>query len=323
MKTTANPGWKTSKRKVSKTPKGVVSSQHSPTDVYENFTKLILDKLEQGIIPWYQPWNSNGLPSNYLTKKPYRGINLWLLVSLNHDLPYYLTFKQAKELGGMVKKGSKAIPVCYWNFAYKHKETGRTIPEGLLGDFPIDTLIKVCFLKEYKVFPIEQIDGIDWVIPEMGENQSLPILERCEAVYSNMFEAPRLTHEKEEAYYHPSLDLINLPPKPRFKSAEDYYAVLYHELVHSTGHKNRLNRPGVEEIDYFGSENYSNEELIAEMGSGFLCGFTGIQQARLIDNQAAYIQNWIARLKNDKQLLIDAASKAQKAVDYILNVCPF
>ncbi len=323
MKTTANPGWKTSEGKVSKTQKGEVSTQHSPTDVYEHFTKLILDKLEQGIIPWYQPWNSNGLPSNYLTKKPYRGINLWLLVSLNHDLPYYLTFQQAKELGGMVKKGSKAIPVCYWNFVYKHKESGRTIPEGLLGDYPIDSLTKVCFLKEYKVFPIEQIEGIDWELPEIGENQSLPVLDRCESVYNGMFDPPRLIHEKEEAYYHPNLDLINLPSKPRFRTAEDYYAVLFHELVHSTGHKNRLNRPGVEEIDYFGSENYSNEELIAEMGAGFLCGFSGIQQARLVENQAAYIQSWIARLKNNKQLLIDAASKAQKAVDYILNVCPF
>lgn len=323
MKTTAKNSRKTAKGKIFNSRKGEVETKHSPSDVYENFTKLILDKLEEGIVPWYQPWNSKGLPSNYLTKKPYRGINLWLLVSLNHEFPFYLTFQQAKELGGMVKKGSKAIPVCYWNFVYKHKETGRTIPEGLLGDYPIEMLTKVCFLKEYKVFPIEHIEGIDWVLPEKGENQNLPVLKRCESVYFEMYEPPRLTHEREEAYYHPKLDLINLPPKPRFRSAEDYYAVLFHELVHSTGHRNRLNRPGVEEIDYFGSENYSNEELIAEMGAGFLCGFTGIQQARLIDNQAAYIQNWIARLKNDKNLLIDAASKAQKAVDYILNVSPF
>ncbi|GMQ30711.1 ArdC family protein [Algoriphagus confluentis] len=323
MKTTAKNSRKSANGKAARARKGEVDTQWTPTDVYESFTQLILDKLEQGVVPWYQPWNCNGLPSNYLTKKPYRGINLWLLLSLNHELPFYLTFKQAKELGGMVKKGSKAIPVCYWNFVYKHKETGRTIPDGLLGDYPIDTLTKVCFLKEYKVFPIEQIDGIDWELSEKGENQSLPVLERCESVFAEMHEPPKLTHEREEAYYHPSLDLINLPPKPRFKTAEDYYSVLFHELVHSTGHKNRLNRPGVEEIDYFGSENYSTEELIAEMGAGFLCGFTGIQEARLIDNQAAYIKNWISRLKNDKNLLIDAASKAQKAVDYLLNVCPF
>ncbi|RIW13400.1 DUF1738 domain-containing protein [Algoriphagus lacus] len=323
MKTTAKNSRKTVKVKVSNSRKGEVETKHSPTDVYENFTRLILDKLEQGIVPWYQPWNTKGLPSNYLTKKPYRGINFWLLISLNHEMPYYLTFQQAKELGGMVKKGSRAIPICYWNYVFKHKETGRTIPEGLLADYPIESLTKVCFLKEYKVFPIEQIEGIDWVLPEQAEDRSLPVLDRCESVYSEMYEPPRFIHDKEEAFYHPKLDLINLPPKPRFKSVEDYYAVLYHELVHSTGHHSRLNRPGVEEIDYFGSENYSNEELIAEMGAGYLCGFTGIQNKRLVDNQASYIQNWIARLKNDKQLLIDAASKAQKAVDYILNVCPF
>lgn len=295
----------------------------SPTDVYERFTSLIIEKLEQGVIPWHQPWNAKGIPSNYLTKRPYHGINLWVLLAYGHELPYYLTFKQAESLGGKVKKGAKAIPVCYWNYVYKHKETGRTIPAELVRDYPIDQLIKKSFLKEFKIFPIELIEGIDWELPEVVEERKIPVIERCEEVYGEMLNAPKVVHEKEEAFYHPELDLINMPPKLRFQSAEGYYAVLFHELVHSTGSGNRLNRLGVAEMDYFGSSNYCKEELIAEMGAGYLCGYTGIGNNFLINNQVAYLQNWIAQLKNDKQLLIEAASKAQKAVDYILMACPF
>lgn len=329
MKTTAKKSGKSIRSKGSENRKSKGanpkegSSKVSPVDVYERFTNLIIEKLEQGVVPWHQPWNVKGMPSNYLTKRPYHGINLWILLAFGHEWPYYLTFKQAESLGGKVKKGAKAIPVCYWNFVYKHKETGKTIPAELVRDYPIDQLDKKCFLKEYGIFPIEMIDGVDWELPEKAEDSQIPVIERCEKVYAEMLNPPRVVHEKEDAFYHPQLDLINMPPKPRFKSPEGYYAVLFHELVHSTGSENRLNRPGVAEMDYFGSSKYCKEELIAEMGAGYLCGFTGIENTHLIDNQVAYLQNWIAQLKNDKQLLIEAASKAQKAVDYILMACPF
>lgn len=324
MKTTAKKSGKSIR---SRGPKGrnkiSNSAKSSPTAIYERFTNLIIEKLEQGIIPWHQPWNSKGMPSNYLTKRPYHGINLWVLLAYAHELPYYLTFKQAENLGGKVKKGAKAIPVCYWNFVFKHKETGKRIPTELVRDYPMDQIEKKCFLKEYRIFPIELIEGIKWEIPEVQVDSKIPVIERCEQVYAEMLNPPKVVHEREEAFYHPRLDLINMPPKPRFKSAEGYYAVLFHEMVHSTGSENRLNRPGVAEMDYFGSPNYCKEELIAEMGAGYLCGYTGIENNFLIDNQAAYLQNWIAQLKNDKQLLIEAASKAQKAVDFILMTCPF
>lgn len=324
MKTTARKSGKSSRSTGSKGwKKSNITFKPSPIDVYERITNLIIEKLEQGIIPWHQPWNVKGMPSNYLTKRPYHGINLWVLLAYGHELPYYLTFKQAESLGGKVKKGAKAIPVCYWNFIYKHKETGRTIPAELVKDYPLGDLEKKCFLKEYRIFPIELIEGIEWELPEVVEESKIPVIERCEEVYDEMLNPPKVVHEKEEAFYHPQLDLINMPPKPRFKSSEGYYAVLFHELVHSTGSENRLNRPGVAEMDYFGSSKYCKEELIAEMGAGYLCGYTGIENNFLIDNQAAYLQNWIAQLKNDKQLLIEAASKAQKSVDYILMACPF
>jgi antirestriction protein ArdC len=324
MKSTAKNSCKSAKSKRTKGWKsGKVETQTSPIDVYEKFTNLILDKLEQGIIPWHQPWNPKGMPSNYLSKKVYHGINLWILLAFQHELPFYLTFKQAESLGGKVKKGAKSIPVCYWNFVYKHKGSGKTIPKELIFEYPEDMILKTCFLKEYKVFPIELIEGIEWEIPEKSIDNHIPVLEQCEAVYSEMLNPPKIIHEKEEAFYHPKLDLINMPPKPRFQNPEGYYSVLFHEMIHSTGSQNRLNRSGVAGMDYFGSTGYCKEELIAELGASYLCGLTGIQNDRLLDNQAAYIQNWISLLKNEKQLLIEAASKAQKAVDYIRRTCPF
>lgn len=324
MKTTAKKSGKAIRSNGSKWgTKNGAKAKVSPIDVYERFTNLIIEKLEQGVIPWHQPWNAKGMPSNYLTKRRYHGVNLWILLALGHENPYYLTFKQAESLGGKVKKGAKAIPVCYWNFVYKHKETGRTIPAELVRDYPIDQVEKKCFLKEYKIFPIELIEGIDWELPEVVQDSKIPVIERCEEVYAEMLNPPKVVHQQEEAFYLPKLDLINLPPKPRFKTSEGYYAVLFHELVHSTGSERRLNRPGVAEMDYFGSSKYGKEELIAEMGAGYLCGYTGIANNQLLDNQAAYIQNWIAQFKNDRKLLIEAASKAQQAVDYILMTCPF
>jgi antirestriction protein ArdC len=234
MKATAKKSGKATHSKGSKgRNKNSTLVKSSPTDVYERFTNLIIEKLEQGVIPWHQPWSAKGMPSNYLCKKPYHGINLWVLMAYGHEMPFYLTFKQAESLGGKVKKGAKAIPVCYWNYVYKHKETGRSIPPELVRDYPIDQLIKKGFLKEYKIFPVELIEGIEWELPEVAQDSKIPVIERCEEVYAEMLNSPKVIHKKEEAYYHPQLDLINMPPKQRFQSAEGYYAVLFDELVHN------------------------------------------------------------------------------------------
>ncbi|MCE7056283.1 ssDNA-binding domain-containing protein [Algoriphagus sp. AGSA1] len=293
------------------------------SDIYRKFTDLIIEKLEQGVIPWRQPWHEMGMPANYLTKKPYRGINLWLLLSCGHQYPYYLTFKQANGLGGKIKKGAKALPICYWNFAFRDKKTGKVIPEDRIGEYDLKLVSKSGFLKEFKVFPIEQIEGIDWEFPEISKAEPLPENEQCQRIYEEMLRAPELIHSGSSAYYRADLDQITMPERNLFDSAEQYFGVLYHELVHSTGHPSRLNRIGVSEPQQFASEFYSKEELIAEMGAGYLNNLTGILDQNLLENSAAYIQHWLNELRNDKHLLIEAASKAQKAVDYILMEPPF
>lgn len=323
MKTTAkNSKGLISRGESSKRKSGNRVSKHSPRDLYQVVTDLILEKLEKGIIPWKKPWGDLGLPCNYLTKKPYRGINLWILISQEHSMPYYLTFKQAQQLGGRVKKGSKAIPICYWNFVYRHKETGERIPKELLQYYPKDLVSKISYLKEYKVFCISDIEGIEW--KEINsKKEGIPAIEQCEAIFEEMLFPPKIRVQGNEAYYHVKEDCITIPEMGRFERAESYYSVLFHELVHSTGSESRLGRIGITEPTRFGTEAYSKEELIAEMGAGYLGGMTGILDEKLVSNHAAYLQHWISILKKDKNLLIEAASKAQKAVDYILMDCPF
>ncbi len=327
MKTEVKASSKTSTKRSKRNAFGGKGSKlegsNGTTDIYQKFTDLILDKLEQGVIPWKQPWHEMGMPANYLTKKPYKGINLWLLLSCGHHYPYYLTFKQANLLGGKIQKGAKSLPICYWNFAFRDKKTGKVIPEDRIAEYDLKLVSRSGFLKEFKVFPIEQIEGIDWEFPEISKADTLPENGQCQKIYEEMLRAPELIHKGSSAYYRSDLDQITMPEKKLFASSEQYFGVLYHEMIHSTGHPSRLNRIGVSNPQQFASEEYSREELIAEMGAGFLNNYTRILDQNLLENSAAYIQNWLTELRNDKHLLIEAASKAQKAVDYILNECPF
>jgi len=327
MKTEAKTSSKTSaKRKVRndfRNERSNSKSEKGASDIYQKFTDLIIEKLEKGVIPWKQPWHKMGLPANYLTKKTYKGVNLWLLLSFRHQYPYYLTFKQANSLGGKIQKGAKALPICYWNFAFRDKKTGKAIPEDRIAEYDLKQVSKSGFLKEFKVFPIEQIEGIDWEFPKISKADPLPDNEQCRKIYEEMLRAPELVHKGSSAFYRADLDQITMPVRKLFATTKEYFGVLYHELVHSTGHPSRLNRVGVSEPQQFASENYSKEELIGEMGAGYLNNLTGILDQNLLENSAAYIQNWLNELRNDKHLLIEAASKAQKAVDYILNESPF
>ncbi|GAB2610382.1 ArdC family protein [Belliella aquatica] len=292
-------------------------------DVYQMITDLMIEKLEQGIIPWRKVWSRKGLPCNYVTRKIYHGINLWLLISEKYNHPYFMTFKQAQSLGGMVKKGSKGFPVCYWNFSYFDSKTGRKLSDQEAKKYDPAKMKKRAFLKYYTVFNIAQVEGIDFDLPETNYLETKETIGSCEEIILNMVNVPEIRHVIAEAFYSPIDDYINMPDLSLFESAEFYYSVLFHELIHATGHQNRLNRKEVVEFNEFGSEDYSREELTAEMGASYLCNHTGIMDEKLLENSAAYIKVWLDRLKSDKKLLISAASKAQKAVEYILTTSPF
>jgi len=275
-------------------------------DVYELVTNRIIDLLEAGTVPWQKPWTEAGVPMNLMSKRPYRGINLWLLLSLNYEQNLFLTWDQLKKIGGSVNKDEHGHIVVFWK---KTKE--ETAEDGQQSK-------PKTMLRYYKVFNISQCRDIPGaLIPELVNLDVKPVLE-CEAIISTMPHCPVIKHKENKAFYHVGEDYINMPKKKTFKSMEAYYSTFFHELVHSTGAEKRLGRKTITEMAEFGSEPYSIEELIAEMGAAYLNSYSGILDKEM-QNSVAYIQGWLGKLKNDKRFIISASGQAQKAVDFILG----
>lgn len=180
--------------------------------------------------------------------------------------------------------------------------------------------VTIPVLRYYTVFNVEQCSGIKAPLPEVLPLDFEPIAV-CEQVADAMPKRPAVTHAENRAYYSPSLDVVNLPKPERFRSVEEYYSTLFHELAHSTGHPTRLNRKTLADQEKFGSPGYAREELIAEMGCAFLCARCRIETGTL-ENSAAYIQHWLERMKDDSKLVILAAAQGQKAAEFILGQIP-
>jgi antirestriction protein ArdC len=281
-------------------------------DVYSIVTNRIIEHLEKGVVPWQQPWADAGLPKNLITGRPYRGINVWLLSALNYPQNCFLSFKQVKDLGGSVKKGEKSQDVIFWKWEEKeNKENKENKEKGETEKVPI--------LRYYKVFNIDQCTGIPKEkLPEVIEMKNDPI-ETCEKIIEEMPKRPEIRHEKQSAFYHKGEDYINMPRSETFQSSESYYGTLFHELVHSTGHNDRLNRKELTQKNVMNADDYAIEELTAEMGASYLKSHAGIPIEKL-ENNAAYIQGWLERLRKDKKFIVYASAHAQKATDYILNI---
>lgn len=273
-------------------------------EVYERITDRITALLTQGTVPWRKPWKARtAWPRNFVSQKRYRGINVFLLLAMSYESPLWLTFRQATQLGGSVRKGEKSCPVVFWKqLKIEDKESGETE--------------RIPLLRYYHVFNVAQCDGLkvlNALMEPIGNDSSKP-----EEIVANMPQPPALKHGMIRAYYSPGDDYVGLPARERFDTEESYFAVLFHELVHSTGHEKRLKRSTLTESAGFGTNPYCKEELIAEMGAAFLCGQAEIAE-QTMENSAAYIQGWLAQLKNDKTLMVQAAAQAQKAADFILN----
>lgn len=277
--------------------------------VAEIITQQIIDCLEEGNIPWRKPWNGEAnAPKNLITGKPYRGINAFLLACTGFSSPYYLTFKQVQDKRDQVKEGARSFPVVFWSsISAEDRETGdeKSIP----------------FMRYYRVFNVEQTT---LPVPELPQvERNFTAIEEAERIIDAMPMRPEIRTGEAKAYYVPAYDYINMPRKKLFHGDAEYYSTLFHELGHSTGHSSRLARKGVMESSYYGSHEYSKEELVAEMTAAFLCGECGIA-SQTISNSAAYVRGWIKALKNkdNKNLVIAAASAAQKAYDYFLDRRP-
>jgi antirestriction protein ArdC len=287
---------------------------------YETITNRIIAQLESGVIPWRKDWasdGSNGLPKNKLTGKHYRGINVLSLLCSGYSGSEWLTYKQAQEMGGNVRKGETGTPIVFWSKWTRKGETPSESQDGDAGE--TGTTGPRGFLKQYYVFNLSQVDGLTSELP--FDRPEFEPIDAAESIASRYLSAtgPSLAHGGPRAFYRPSDDGVRMPDRSAFQSAHGYYSTLFHELAHSTGHASRLDRKdGMENIT-FGSKKYAAEELLAEFGASFLCGEAGITNDRLIENQAAYISNWLDVLKGDNKVAIFAAQRAQKAADYILQ----
>lgn len=280
-------------------------------DVYQIITDRIISQLEAGTVPWRKPWK--GSPTNLVSKKEYRGLNVMILATAGFGSPYWLSFKQVGQLGGTVRKGSKSTPVIFW----KRNNYTSVSTDDETGEVNTETKTGL-LLRYYNVFNVEQCDSLDLSkIPEIQSREFNPI-EEAEAIIEAMPNRPPIKHKEPQAYYSPVWDFVNMPTKKAFKSDEEYYSTLFHELTHSTGHATRLDRRALMKNHNFGSKDYSQEELVAEMGSAFLSAHCGIVE-RTIDNSASYIDSWLRRFKSDKRMLIYAGAQAQKASDFILG----
>ncbi|WP_046176230.1 ArdC family protein [Domibacillus indicus] len=265
--------------------------------IYRMVTDRIIEQLEKGVVPWRRPWK-NGATVNWVSQKPYRGINSLLL-----EPGEYATFKQIREAGGKVRKGEKGHIVVFWKWTERENEE-----TGEKEQIPL--------LRYYKVFHvIKQAEGLQ--SKRDKETFDHNPIESAQQIVDGYADSPVIHHQSGRAVYFPKLDRVSVPPLEDYREAEEYYSVLLHELIHSTGHQKRLARKGITQSSVsFGDEVYSKEELVAEIGAAMLCGVAGIENAT-IENSASYIQSWLRALKEDSKLIVYAAAQAQKAADYI------
>lgn len=275
-------------------------------NIYEEITNRIIEQLENGVVPWHKPWSgvANGA-YNRISKKPYSLLNQMLL---KYD-GEYATYKQWSELGGKVKKGEKSEIVVFWKVLQIEEDKDGKIEKK-----------SIPLLKYINVFHISQIDGVEPKSIEVIEHKPIEEAEKIKNDYAsreNLIIKELIT---DEAFYSPSRDYIQVPCKEQYKDIMEFYSTLFHEMIHSTGHRDRLGRLDCSvQFAGFGSENYSKEELIAEIGSAFLMNNIGIETPNTFNNSAAYIQNWLQVLKNDNKFIVSASSKAEKAMKYILG----
>ena len=282
------------------------------TDVYTRVTQKIIADLEKGVRTWLKPWSGDvdsarvAFPLRH-NGVPYRGINILLLwsdaIDKGYGSPTWMTYRQANELGGQVRKGEHGSQIVYANTVLRTGENER-------GE---EVERSVAYMKGYTVFNVAQIEGLPDAYREAAtaERPKLPLIERAEAFFAAT--KAIIGHGGNRAFYAPKEDVIQLPKPERFRDAESYAAVKAHELTHWTAHERRLARTfGAR----FGDDAYAAEELVAEMGAAFLCVGLGITpEAR--DDHAGYLAHWLKVLRGDKRAIFTAASQAQRAVDYL------
>lgn len=292
-------------------------------NVYQMVTDRIISELEKGVIPWQKPWSGAGLADggavNYVSRKPYSMLNQMLLGRSGE----YLTLKQIKELNGNVKKGAKSSMVVFFTMIKSKKQENDNANDNN-SEKAKEYIIPI--LKYYRVFHINDCDGIESKIK--ADEPSEPTIQPIEAA-DNIIDG-YLSREKKlkfqndkpsnRAYYSPFDDKVVVPMLSQYQIAEEYYSTTFHELTHSTIPPYRCDRKAENTNAFFGNEDYSREELVAELGASMICNAIGMDCEKAFKNSVAYIQSWLKALQNDNKMIVWAASRAEKAAKYIMNI---
>lgn len=303
-------------------------------EVYEMITEQIIQALEQDVIPWEKPWREDE-PRSIATGNTYKGTNRLVLEARRmmegYSSPFWGTFNQIDGHGGHVNKEETSTRIVFCKVLQRYEcsiceETIKDVDDHFDNEHETEPRqddveeVKIPLLRYYNVFNLDQTtlteEDVSYATenPDGAENQ-----ESCEAIVDGYKDRPQIVHGKGKAFYNPREDTIGLPDQSRFKDTDEYYFTLFHELTHSTGHEDRLNRDAVSRNTFFRDYEYGREELVAELGASFLGQEANLETRKKIENRAAYVQSWIRTLEEDKQAVIRASSDAQTAVDFILN----
>lgn len=287
-------------------------------DLYSRVTDTIIADLEKGVRPWLKPWNAEHAAGRITRPlraggQPYKGVNVLMLwaaaMTHNFTAPIWMTFKQAKELNATVRKDSKGSLV-----VYADRMTKTEIAEG--GE---QNERDIYFMKGYMVFNVEQIEGLPAHFYAAAVPQLDPVqrIETADQFFTNT--GADIRHGGNQAYYACEADYVQMPQFVSFRDAESYSATLAHEMTHWTRHASRLAREFGRKR--FGDEAYAQEELVAEIGSAFLCCDLGITP-EIREDHAAYLNHWLKVLKQDKRAIFQAAAHAQRAIEFLHGLQP-
>ena len=282
-------------------------------DTYQMVTDRIISELEAGYIPWHRPWCSvNAGAFNRVSGRQYSLLNQMLLKHSGE----YASFNQWTKLGGHIRKGERSEFVVFWK--WQDEDDAETSDDE--EDAASDERKRHPILKFYRVFHISQVDGVEPLVEKQDLYDTDPI-DEAERLFTGYVEREGIRLDQElsnEAYYSPASDGIHLPCIQQYERAEEFYSTAFHEAIHSTGHETRLNRSGLQKVA-FGSDVYSKEELVAEIGSACVMNMLGIETTTSFRNSAAYIQGWLKALRSDRRMVVSAASQSEKAVRFMLG----